>query len=1093
MSDTQAISELLSRFKSAAELGASDLEKLGFQNPERARQALQSFSPELAREALSALARSCDPDAATALLQRWLDAGGILGDDPQRPQFLRILCMLFAGTPALSEFLVRFPERARIVLDPVVNREVRGGSAWRDALKDRMNAAAGSAAQLAVLRRFRVESMLQVAALDLAGVSPVTETVRALSDLADACIGAALEFAARRMSSQNSSRRFSGMDPASPSAGPLRFIVFALGKLGGRELNYSSDVDLVFAYGPRQSGEYCPDDAALYAALAAELIAALDKVTDDGRVYRVDMRLRPHGSSGALARSIDETLDYFQTEGRTWERQAWLKARPAAGDAELGAEFLEKLSPFVFRKYLSLDAISDMKALKRQIELSGVRRGSRTGGSEVKLGRGGIRDVEFAVQFMQLLHGSEYPKLRAGNTLRALDELRREGLLDDREGELLGRAYSFLRNVEHRLQLYGDQQVHFLPADVKVRRRVALSMAYADLSPRPPLLRGEGVTDTSAPPLLRGEGVTDTSAPPLLRGEGMTDTSAPPPLAGEGAEGRGATAQEAFETDLQRHTNLTRTIFQRLFSNLFQEGHGTEAELSDLLLAPQTDNARIAALLPGFGFSQPEASARELVELSRESLALMAPSRTRKFFASIAPALLKALAATGEPDEALRRFSRIAGSLGAKAVFYEMLNANPWLLKMTVDLAAWSEYLTDILVANPGLFDELVDALRTEQSKSAADMQAELERITGGGDITDTLRAYRAGELLRIGVRDLLHSASLEQTQFELSDLAESILRAQVQLSIKEHRQSCGDVLTTDGKPVGFAVLALGKFGGREMNYGSDLDVIYFYREDGQTPAGAAAPGTPAVTYFAELAQHLSRAMARRTALGTLYELDARLRPNGTKGPLALSLEDFRKYWNEGQLADWERLALTRARFVAGDEAVGERALHLIRTAVYSPLKDTQSLAREVRAMRKRLEDAAETGDLKRGRGGIMDVEFVVQYLQLIHGPAFPPLRQSNTERALEALVKFKKITLPDGNALINAYEFLRRIENRVRVVHGLSAHRLPSDPAALRKLALRTGYTDADELGTAETLLLADFEQHTKNAREVFEKVLAG
>jgi glutamate-ammonia-ligase adenylyltransferase len=994
----------------------------------------------------AALAASSDPGTAAALLERWLDAGGILSSDATEIQFLKLLCMLFAATPALSEYFVRFPDRARPILSPVLARQISGGPAWSEALDERLRVATTPAAQLAVLRRVRVESMLQIAALDLTGISPVADTVRALSDLADACIDAALKYAIGRVRSGRSSRRITPLDPnAGNDAFP--FVVFALGKLGGRELNYSSDVDLVFAYSDSGPQSSVPP---LYTAVAEELIAALDKVTEDGRVYRVDMRLRPHGTAGALVRSLAETRNYFQTEGRTWERQAWLKARVIAGDRELGGAFLEELTPFIYRKYLSLDAISDMKALKRQMELSGQRRG----GDEVKLGKGGIRDIEFAVQFMQLLHGSEYPRLRVTNTLRALDELRRNGLLDDREGEFLAQAYMFLRNVEHRLQLHGDQQVHWLPADPAIRRRVALTLRYTD-----------GLELLSA----RSSGMGAAVLPDAQKRQDHV-----------------VTAQEIFDADLQRHSNVTRNIFQRLFANLFPESQGAEAELSDLLLAPETDLQRISMLLPHFGFSQADASARELIELSREPLALMAPSRTRKFFASLAPALLKALTSTGEPDEALRRFSRIAGSLGAKAVFYQMLHDNPWLLRMTVDLAAWSEYLTDILVANPGLFDELVDALRTEQSKTLVDMSAELSRIAGGGDISDTLRAFRAGELLRIGVRDLLHSASLEQTQFELSDLAESILRVQVNHAVKELRQSRGEVLNAAGKPVSFAMLALGKFGGREMNYGSDLDVIYFYGEDGQT-----ASGLPAVTYFAELAQSLTRAMSRRTTLGSLYELDARLRPNGNKGPLALSLEDFKKYWKEGQLADWERLALTRARFVAGDEGVGERALHLIRTAVYSPLKDTRTLSTEVVNMRRRLEESADEGDLKRGRGGIMDIEFVVQYLQLIHGPAFPPLRQANTESALKQLVNFKKIPAADGHALLEAYEFLRRMENRVRVVHGLSAHRLPGTPPAVRKLALRAGYTDGAE-GSAEMQLHADFARHTSNTRVLFENVLS-
>jgi glutamate-ammonia-ligase adenylyltransferase len=1018
--------KLIDSLPSGDALSDANWGSLGFRDPVRAKTSFAAISsrPGVAaagREIIRALAASCDPDQALSLFEQWLEAGGEI--PASASQFLNLLCMLFAATPALSRYFIRFPSRTQAVLDPVIQRKVAGGGAWRDEIETALKTATTYTAQLSALRRTRIELMLQIAALDLSGTSPFVDAVRALSDLADAFIEAALNIATQRARPR--------APKSLPADGSIPFTIFALGKLGGRELNYSSDIDLVFAYGklPSTAGENDEQTAyqRYFTAVGEELVTALDKVTDDGRVYRVDMRLRPYGTSGPLIRSVEETLNYFQTEGRTWERQAWLKARVCAGDRLIGGELLAELSPFIFRKYLSLDAISDMQALKRQIELSAERRGER--GDEVKLGRGGIRDIEFSVQFMQLLHGSEFPRVRIGNTLRALDELAREKLLAQTEVELLSKAYVFLRNMEHRLQLHGDQQVHWLPADPVVRRRVALSMGYYD----------------------------------------------------SGSQ----TVQEAFEADRQRHANATRGVFQRLFANLFQEHSGAEGELSDLLLAPQNDLPRIAALLPAFGFAQAEPSAQELVELSRESLALVAPSRTRKFFASIAPQLLKSLAATGEPDDALRRFSRIAGSLGAKAVFYQMLSENPSLLKMTVELAAWSEYLTDTLVANPGLFDELVDALHTERSKTAAVMQSELEMLTTGGDIADTLRAYRSGELLRIGVRDLLHSASLEQTQFELSDLAESILRIEVQHIARQHIQSRGEIKNAAGKPVRFAVLALGKFGGREMNYGSDLDVLYFYGEDGQTEAGL-----PAVSYFAELAQALTRAMARPTSLGMLYELDARLRPNGTKGPLAISIDDFKRYWKEGQLADWERLALTRVRWVAGDEAVGERALHMIRSAVYSPLKDTKTLSHEVANMRQKLEDQAESGDIKRGRGGIMDIEFTVQYLQLIHGPAFPPLRQANTEHALRTLLKFKKIGTEDGKALLQAYEFLRRIENRVRVVHGLSGHNLPNKPAALRKLALRAGYSD-QESGRAEDLLQQDYSRHTQSAREIFERVV--
>jgi glutamate-ammonia-ligase adenylyltransferase len=322
----------------------------------------------------------------------------------------------------------------------------------------------------------------------------------------------------------------------------------------------------------------------------------------------------------------------------------------------------------------------------------------------------------------------------------------------------------------------------------------------------------------------------------------------------------------------------------------------------------------------------------------------------------------------------------------------------------------------------------------------------------------------------------------LEQTQGELSDLAAAILRAQLNATRKAHEARRGVPKTEDGGPIGFAVLAVGKFGGRELNYGSDVDVLFFYDEEGATP-----DGFPAGPYFMELAQDLSRALGTATALGALYEVDARLRPNGSKGPLASSLEAFTQYWKKGDLADWERLALTRARFVAGDARVGERAEHLVRSAVYSSLR-SEDLAAQVRVMRGRLEDTADESNLKRGRGGIVDIEFMVQYLQLVFGPAYPPLRQANTRAALQALLRLKKVDADDGKELLEAYEFISRMAQRLRVLQGQSANDLPSKPEDLQKLALRAGY--ADEAGQlAGARLLADHKRHADEVRRLFDK----
>lgn len=1029
------------------DLPEADLHALGFREPARVKDGLARLRAriDIARtlelrfaDMLRALARAPDPDLAFAGLEAWLDAGGAaVGDGPMdwcEENFLALLCRLFACTPALTAYFTRFPRRTRAVLRPVLDRKIPGGDDWLRQVRTAVLNATGQKQRYAALRHARTEAMLQIAALDVTGISKLQDTVRALSDLADACIETAIAVVTETLKPRLGEvppERQTHARPGLPPPPP--FTVLAMGKLGGRELNYSSDIDLIFVYAPGEPshGTARPAERAEFFTHAGkELIAALDQVTEDGRAYRVDMRLRPYGGAGPLVCSSRELLDYLQSEGRTWERQAWLKARAVAGDIELGRQLLEELEPFVYRRFLTLESIGDIQGLKKQIELNVARRGETQ--DEVKLGHGGIRDVEFTVQFLQLLHGGMHPAVRGGNTLRALHALRTDGLLTRDEEDGLEQAYLFQREIEHRLQIFGDQQTHKLPADPAVRRRIARSLSFSG----------------------------DDKDP------------------AQSAEAR-------FETARQKQIARVRAIFEKLFANLFREQDGAEGSLSDLLLAPEPDPEAIAALLPAFGFKKTRDTAQELLALSRERLALTSSSRTRKFFASLAPLLLKALAATGEPEAALKRFSTIASSLGGKAVLYQSLHENPWLLKMVCELAAWSEFLTGILVANPGLFDELVDALRTEQSKSQEQMERELAQLAQAGEIGDTLRAYRAGELLRVGVRDLIHSAPLERTQSELTALAEALLRAQLAGTLRQCTAVRGAVAGEDGKPVGFAVLGVGKFGGGELNYGSDLDVLFFYGGE-----GAAPDGLPANPYFTGLAQDLSRTMNTPTTLGRLYQLDARLRPNGSKGPLASSPAAFEKYWKEGSLADWERLALTRARFVAGDAGVGERALHAIRSAVYSPLQSS-NLALEVRDMRRRLEETAESGDLKRGKGSLVDIEFLVQYLQLLHGPAFPPLRQPNTKEALKSLLKFKKLQPADGQVLLEAYDFFCRMANRVRIVHGLSDNELPSAPEEVQKLALRALYMDAPGR-TAGEQLMDDYRRYTAEVRAIFERVVA-
>ncbi len=792
------------------------------------------------------LPRCPDPDMALNNLERFLANPAAVELLPalyeNRARTLEILIQLFGTSQSFSDLLSLNPDYLDMLRVPL--RRSPSAAELQAQLQSEVDAAFEDSAVLRAFRRFRQRQLLRIGTNDIIRDRTVEEITRDIARVADGALEVALATAHRQVS-----KRFG--EPCDDAGLPVSCVVLAFGKLGAEELNYSSDVDLMFLYRDdgHTRGKHVTSiaNAEFFGRVVGEVVRLLSAHTDRGWVYRVDLRLRPEGQRGPLAQSLASTLAYYDTMGRTWERQALIKIRPVAGDLALGQQFLRAIEPFVYRKYLSFAEINEIKAIKRRIEQKAGRGG--VSDTEVKTGHGGIRDIEFTIQFLQLLNGGDLPEVRQRNTLAAMQALERVGCLTDQEYRVLDDAYRFLRKIEHRLQLLFDLQTHQLPSAEEELRKLARRMGYA----------------------------------------------------ADAAKNGGLDAAAAFLRDYQEKTEPTRRILNHLLHQTFAGEAGDAEPESDLILDTNPDPETIRAVLGRYPFRDVMAAYQNLTQLAHENVPFLSTRRCRHFLASIAPSLLRAVADTPDPDMALLNLEKVTDSLGAKAVLWELFSFNPPSLKLYVDLCAWSQYLSEILINNPGMIDELLDSLVLNQRRTAAELRTELaELCRNATDLEPILRSFQDKEQLRIGVRDILGKDTIQQTTAALSDLAETILTpvAAPQWAPLEQRFGVPMLAAGEraGQPCRFVLLALGKFGGRELNYHSDLDLIFLYEDDGRTapPTGAARFDQFELTdnrhFFTELAQHIIKALSYHGPLGRLYQVDMRLRPTGRSGSLVTPL-----------------------------------------------------------------------------------------------------------------------------------------------------------------------------------------------------------
>jgi [glutamine synthetase] adenylyltransferase / [glutamine synthetase]-adenylyl-L-tyrosine phosphorylase len=848
----------------------------------------------------------------------------------------------------------------------------------------------------AALRRFRRREMVRIAWRDLAGRADLNETMAELSALAEACIRQAL---ARLYADECAALG----RPENARGDAPGLVVVALGKLGARELNFSSDVDLVFAFpshGRTTAGPRSVRHEEFFTRLARHLIQVLSTSTGDGFVFRVDARLRPYGEGGPLAMGFDAMEDYYQRQGREWERYAWIKARVVAGDPAAGEQLLARLRPFVFRRYLDFGAFASLREMKANIEAE-VRRKGLAG--NIKLGRGGIREIEFFGQMFQLIRGGVVPALQDRRILAILDTLAQEGAITADVCRDLTEAYVFLRRTENRLQEVADRQTHDLPTENTARLRLAAAM--------------------------------------------------------------GETSWAHFAQRLQRHTDAVHRHFKGLLTGAKVEDDARDRQrraLAELWKSLTLDHGARQALAEA-GFDAPEAVRPLLEHLNNDPTTRALSPEGRQRLDRLLPMLVQAAGRTDQPLPVLNRIVDLLLSIERRTNYLALLLENPNAVRHLVRLVAASPWVSSFLARHPVLLDELLDPRTLYRPESKAAVAREADRRLAAvvdGDLeyqVEQLCILRQTHTLRVAAADVTGALPIMRTSDYLTELAEVILEKVLGLAwahlAARHGPPGGMDIADPGVPSGFAVIAYGKAGGLELGYGSDLDLVFVHAGSRSQSTHGPRPISNA-QFFARIGERIVHILTAHTRAGRIYEVDMRLRPSGSAGPLVIEIEAFRDY----QLQDawtWEHQAIVRARPVAGDASLGER-FKAIRAEVLRTHRDGERLREEVRQMRERMRAehlAAAPGifDLRRDPGGIVDIEFLVQYLVLLESHRHPSLVDwTDNVRLLQTLIRTGILDEERAFMLREAYLIFRA------KAHQLSLREQPAAVTEARFAALR-------------------------------------
>ena len=814
-----------------------------------------------------------------------------------------------------------------------------------------------------LLRRMKSEAALLIALADIGGAWPIMRAARALTDLADTAVAAAARFC---LANAARAGRLVLKNTATPQV-ESGYIVLAMGKMGAFELNFSSDIDLIVLYNPAAS--VLPNSAEpspLFVRMTQRLVKLLQERTVDGYVFRTDLRLRPDPASTAIAISTEAAISYYESVGQNWERAAMIKARACAGDIAAGEAMLNEIAPFVWRKYLDFAAVADVHAMKRQINAYRGHGEIAVEGHNIKLGRGGIREIEFFAQTQQLIAGGRNPALRDRDTLTTLDKLCEDKWIDEAARDAMKEAYCFLRLVEHRLQMMNDEQTQTLPSEHASVERFARFLGFAD--------------------------------------------------------------RDSFAKVLLGHLDRVQSYYARLFEK--QPG----ADRAVLAFPPEADDHKTLDRLADLGFKAPLETSNIIRHWLNGSHRTLKGETARSQIEALMPTLLEHLARTDNPNATLILFDHFLSNLHGPARLLSMLRQNPELIALIVLVLGIAPRLGDTLARHPQVMDALVDpsffGALPDEAQLRQRFDTALSQSRYDEDLLERIRMLGLEYMFLIGVRILSGTVTARQAGEAYARLADAVIRA-------VHRAVTDNFAAVHGhmRAGETAVVALGKLGGYEMTATSDLDLILIYDFDDKYPESDAARPLYGAQYFARLTQRLINTLTAQTNYGALYQVDMRLRPSGRAGPLATQVGGFAAY-HETEAWTWEHMALTRARVVSASPAFKSRIESVIRDTLCRS-RGAELIAGDVVEMRSAI--AKEKGDkerwdLKYVAGGLIDIEFIAQYLQLIHAHRLPDILDTSTARVLDKAWSLRVLTVEDAEILRPAVELYQDLTQILRL-----------------------------------------------------------
>ena len=856
----------------------------------------------------------------------------LLVDDPAR------LAELMATTPAA---------RAKTAI-------AAAASAWKGASETEL---------MTALRRGRQEIALLTALADLGGLWDVDTVTDTLTRFADAAVGATVRFL---LAEAGKAGEIELDDPKDPEAGS-GWILLGMGKFGAGELNYSSDIDLIVLF-DRERARLVGDrePAAFFVKLTKRLVAILQERTADDYVFRTDLRLRPDPSSTSIAMSTDAALQYYESLGQNWERAAYIKARVVAGDRAAGEAYLAELVPYVWRKYLDYAAIADIHSIKRQIHDHRGHADLAVAGHNIKLGRGGIREIEFFVQTQQLIAGGRDPSLRGRRTLDTLAMLAKTGWIDDATRDDLTAAYRCLRQIEHCLQMVADEQTHTLPEEPERLDVIARMAGYADRD----------------------------------------------------ALGKALTA--------------TMITVRDRYQALFEAAPSLTSAVGSLVFTGDDDDPGTLDTLRQLGYAKPEEVTRAVRSWHYGRYPATRSASARERLTEFVPVLIEAMAGTENADAAFAAFDRFLSRMPAGVQLFSILQSNPGLLALLATILATAPRLAETIAHRAHVLDALIEPAffntLPDKTTIAERLTTTLDQSRSFEDLLDRARIFGQEQSFLIGVRVLAGTVGVRNAGHAYSDLADTLIAALLDATRTEFEKTHGKV-----KGGQVALLAMGRLGGREMTAASDLDLLLLYDFDEKTSASTGARPLPPAQYFARLTQRLVAALSSPTAEGRLYAVDLRLRPSGNSGPVATHIDGFAAY-QENTAWTWEHMALTRARVIAGDKKLIARARDEIARVIRRPHERKKTIADilEMRAMVEEHKGGEGHWDLKQTPGGLVDIEFIAQALQLLHAAKRPEIVATETEAVLAAAAEAKLLAAKEADVLLPA---LRLYQSLIQIL----------------------------------------------------------